>query len=114
MALALPASSALPPIAQALAEAEPEDTWPTRAFSGRLGRGLATAYVRAAASPDAPQPRPYPVQRGLTAPMRTQAGRDNNVDAMQAWAGQSAWMAPARPAAEVLQQMWSDAKALLG
>jgi nitronate monooxygenase len=33
---------------------------------------------------------------------------------MQAWAGQSAWMAPARPAAEVLQQMWADAKALLG
>ena len=103
-----------PAWSQALAEAEPEDTWPTRAFSGRLGRGLATAYVRAAASADAPPPRPYPVQRGLTAPMRAQAGRDNTLDAMQAWAGQSAWMAPSRPAADVLQQMWSDAKALLG
>jgi len=103
-----------PAWSQALAEAEPEDTWPTRAFSGRLGRGLATAYVRAAASADAPPPRPYPVQRGLTAPMRAQAGRDDTLDAMQAWAGQSAWMAPARPAADVLQQMWSDAKALLG
>ncbi|HCV95417.1 MAG TPA: nitronate monooxygenase, partial [Stenotrophomonas sp.] len=48
------------------------------------------------------------------APMRAQAGRDSNIDAMQAWAGQSAWMAPARPAAEVLRQMWSDARALLG
>lgn len=103
-----------PAWAQALAQAEPEDTWPTRAFSGRLGRGLATAYVRAAAAGDAPSPRPYPVQRGLTAPMRAQANREHRLDAMQAWAGQSAWLAPARPADEVLQQMWADARALLG
>ena len=103
-----------PAWSQALAAAEPEDTWPTRAFSGRLGRGLATAYVRAAAAADAPPPRPYPVQRGLSAPMRAQANREHRVDAMQAWAGQSAWLAPARPAAEVLAQMWSDARALLG
>lgn len=103
-----------PAWAQALANAEPEDTWPTRAFSGRLGRGLATAYVRAAAAADAPAPRPYPVQRGLTAPMRAQASAGHRLDAMQAWAGQSAWMAPARPAAEVLASMWSDARALLG
>nr|WP_267473015.1 nitronate monooxygenase [Stenotrophomonas rhizophila] len=103
-----------PAWSQALAAAEPEDTWPTRAFSGRLGRGLATAYVRAAAQADAPPPRPYPVQRGLTAPMRAQANGQHRIEAMQAWAGQSAWMAPARPAAEVLAQMWSDARALLG
>jgi len=102
-----------PAWSQALAAAEPEDTWPTRAFSGRLGRGLATAYVRAAAAPGAPPPRPYPVQRGLTAPMRAQASREHRLDAMQAWAGQSAWMAPARPAAEVLTQMWAQARALL-
>ena len=97
----------------ALSEAEPEDTWPTRAFSGRLGRGLATPYVRAAAAVDAPPPQPYPVQRGLTAPMRAQANREHRIDAMQAWAGQSAWMAPARPAAEVLHTLWRDARALL-
>ncbi len=97
----------------ALSEAEPEDTWPTRAFSGRLGRGLATPYVRAAAAVDSPPPQPYPVQRGLTAPMRAQANREHRIDAMQAWAGQSAWMAPARPAAEVLHTLWRDARALL-
>ncbi len=103
-----------PAWAQALAEAEPEDTWPTRAFSGRLGRGLATAYVRAAAEADAPPPQPYPVQRGLTAPMRAQANREHRIDALQAWAGQAAWMAADRPAAEVLQALWSDARGLLG
>lgn len=99
--------------ADALAESEPESTWPTRAFSGRLGRGLATAYVRAAAADDAPPPRPYPVQRGLTAAMRAQAVRDDRLEAMQAWAGQSAWMAPAEPAAVLLQRWWQDAQARL-
>lgn len=99
--------------ADGLAASEPEDTWPTRAFSGRLGRGLATPYVRAAAAEGAPAPRPYPVQRGLTAPMRKQAAQENRLAAMQAWAGQSAWMAPAQPAADVLRDMWQQAQALL-
>ncbi len=99
--------------ADGLAASEPEDTWPTRAFSGRLGRGLATPYVRAAAAEGAPAPRPYPVQRGLTAPMRRQAVQENRLAAMQAWAGQSAWMAPALPAADVLRGMWQQAQALL-
>ncbi|MCS4234001.1 nitronate monooxygenase [Stenotrophomonas sp. BIGb0135] len=111
--LRTPECGVRPAWSQALADAEPEDTWPTRAFSGRLGRGLATAYVRAAAAPGAPPPQPYPVQRGLTAPMRAEANRDNTIETMQAWAGQSAWMASARPAADVLGQMWADARALL-
>lgn len=111
--LRTPECGVRPAWSQALTDAEPEDTWPTRAFSGRLGRGLATAYVRAAAAPEAPPPQPYPVQRGLTAPMRAQANRENTIETMQAWAGQSAWMASARPAADVLGQMWADARALL-
>ena len=102
-----------PAWAQALASAEPEDAWPTRAFSGRLGRGLATPYVRAAAAVDAPPPQPYPVQRGLTAPMRAQATAEHRIEAMQAWAGQSAWLAPATPAAQVFERLWAQARALL-
>ncbi|KAB7770871.1 NAD(P)H-dependent flavin oxidoreductase [Xanthomonas maliensis] len=99
--------------ADALAVAEPEQTWPTRAFSGRLGRALATPYVRAAAAAGAPPPAPYPVQRALTVPLRQAALRDNRLQAMQAWAGQSAWLAPAQPAAEVVTQWWTQAQALL-
>lgn len=98
---------------QALAAAEPEATQVTCAFSGRLGRALATAYVRAAAATDAPSPQAYPVQRGLTAAMRAQANTGNRIDAMQAWAGQSAWMARRAPAADILRSMWAQAKALL-
>jgi len=58
-------------------------------------------------------PRPYPVQRGLTAAMRAQAVRGNDIASMQAWAGQSAWMAPAEPAADVLRRWWKEAQAWL-
>lgn len=111
--LRTPEAAIAPAWAQALAEAEPQDTWLTRAFSGRLGRALATPYVRAAAAPDAPTPAPYPVQRALTAGMRRQAVQQGRIDAMQAWAGQSAWMAQATPAATLLKDWWIQAEALL-
>lgn len=96
----------------ALADAEPEGTRATRVFSGRLGRALDTPYVRAAEAADAPQPRPYPVQRGLTAGMRRDANAADHLDAMQAWAGQSAWLARRAPAAEIMRSMWAQAQAL--
>lgn len=102
------------PWADALATSAPEDTMITRAFSGRLGRSLRNAYVRAASAPDAPDPAPYPVQRGLSAPMRTHAARTGNIDAMQAWAGQSAALAPAEPADRIVSRIWKDARAMLG
>jgi nitronate monooxygenase len=105
----------LPPAwADAIARSAPEETLVTRAFSGRPGRGVATAYARAAAGPDAPAPAPYPVQRGLTQAMRNAATQADDIDRMQAWAGQSAALAQARPAAELAQDLWEGAQALLG
>jgi NAD(P)H-dependent flavin oxidoreductase YrpB (nitropropane dioxygenase family) len=65
------------------------------------------------AEPDAPKPAPYPVQRALTAAMRTEATRANDIDRMQAWAGQSAWIAKREPAAEFVTRAWDDAQLLL-
>ncbi|MES1210564.1 MAG: nitronate monooxygenase, partial [Pseudomonadota bacterium] len=105
----------LPPAwADALAGARPEDTLLTRAFSGRPGRSLATRYATAAAAPAAPTPAPYPVQRGLTAAMRAQAQKDGDLDRMQAWAGQSAALGRAEPAAAAVERLWRDGRALLG
>jgi nitronate monooxygenase len=99
--------------ANALADLEPEATTPTRAFSGRLGRAIANTYVRAAAAAEAPSPAPYPVQRGLTAPMRAAAQRAGDVQKMQAWAGQAAALARAEPAGEVVRRLWDETQALL-
>jgi nitronate monooxygenase len=100
--------------ADAIGQSEPEQTMVTRAFSGRAGRSIATAYARAAAAPDAPRPAPYPVQRGLTQAMREAATKSNDIDRMQAWAGQSARLARAQPAGEIVAALWDGARALLG
>jgi nitronate monooxygenase len=97
----------------ALAETRPEDTTLTRAFSGRAGRALATDYVRAAAAASAPSPAPYPVQRGLTAPMRRKALQQGTLRGMQAWAGQAARLGRAEPATQAVPRLWREALDLL-
>src|SRR6478609_8707191 len=66
--------------ADAIGRSRPEDTTITRAFSGRAGRSIATAYARAAADPTSPATAPYPVQRGLTQAMRDAAVKENDID----------------------------------
>jgi nitronate monooxygenase len=111
--LRCPEANIHPVWADALGRTAPEQTVVTRAFSGRAGRSIATDYVRAAMAEDAPLPAPYPIQRGLTAAMRTLAQKDGDVQRMQAWAGQSAAMAKAEPVANVFRRIWEEAQALL-
>lgn len=100
--------------AQRLAQLPPEGTRLTRAFSGRWGRAITTDYVLAAAAPDAPEPAPYPVQRGLSAAMRKAAETQGDVQRMQAWSGQGVGLARPLPAAEAVRSIWGGAQALLG
>ena len=112
--LRCPEARISPAWAKALSMTLPEDTTVSRVFSGRAGRSIATAYVRAATAPGAPSPAPYPVQRGLTAVMRQQAVKTDDVERMQAWAGQSAALAQAVPAGTVIRALWEGAVQLLG
>ena len=111
--LRCPEAKTPPAWADALAKTKPEDTVISRAFSGRPGRSIATEYARDALSPETPAPAPYPVQRGLTAAMREAATKENDVQRMQAWAGQSAALARAEPAEEVVARIWDEARKLL-
>ena len=95
--LRTPEAKTPPVYSQRLARTEAHDTMITRYFSGRPGRSVTTAYVRAANAPDAPPPAPYPVQRGLTRAMREAARTAGDADRMQMWAGQAAKLAQDRP-----------------
>ncbi|SDB68778.1 NAD(P)H-dependent flavin oxidoreductase [Belnapia rosea] len=111
--LRAPEARIAPAWADALAATPPEGTRVSRVFSGRAGRSIATAYVAAATAPDAPPPAPYPVQRGLTGPMRELGTKGNDIDRIQAWAGQSAALARAEPAGEIARAVWDGARRLL-
>jgi nitronate monooxygenase len=111
--LRCPEAKLHPAWADALTVTPPEGTMVSRAFSGRFGRSIATDYVRAATAPGAPAPAPYPVQRGLTAALREAGHKADDIQRMQAWAGQSASLARAEPAAALARRLWEEAQALL-
>ena len=110
--LRAPETAIAPEWAASLDGLAPEATVTTRAYTGRLARAAPTPYVTAWTAPDAPPPAPYPDQRALVARMRR--GEPGGLDRANHWAGQSAALARAEPAGEVVTRMWAEARALLG
>jgi nitronate monooxygenase len=100
-----------PSWAASLADLAPERTVTTRAYSGRLGRAVPTPYVLAWQEPGAPRPAPYPQQRELV--RRWRQGCPNGLDRANHWAGQTAAMAIAESASDIVTRMWSEAVRLL-
>jgi nitronate monooxygenase len=109
--LRAPEAMTPPSYADRLGRTEAHETMLTRAFTGRLGRSIATAFVRAALN--GPPPAPYPVQRGLASGMREAAKKAGDAERMQMWAGQSAKLARAEPAGEIVRQLWDHTLGLL-
>jgi len=105
--LRTPEADISPVWAAAIGDALPEGTVATRAFSGRLGRSIRTIYTDAAE--EGPTPALYPIQRNITKPMRTSA---TGIDTMQAWAGQSARLARAEPAASLIMMLWNETQGM--
>jgi nitronate monooxygenase len=110
--LATPESGASPAYKEAvLAPGEEDRTALTRAFSGRLARGVVNRFMveveRAGAI------LPYPDQNALTQDIRQAAARGRRAEMLSLWAGQAVPLATARGAREVVEATVAQAREVL-
>jgi nitronate monooxygenase len=100
-----PEAGTSPPHREALASSRP--TGLTRAFSGRLARGIVN---RLQAEHSAGAPLAYPEVHHVTAPLRAQGRKAGDADVVNLWAGQAHELAEERPAAEIVARLASEAR----
>ncbi len=96
--------------AQRAATATDTPTVLTRAFSGRLARGIANRLHEEHA---AAAPRAYPEIHHLTAPLRAHARAVGDADLINLWAGEAHRLVLALPAAEITRWLADEARAAL-
>lgn len=90
--------------------AQPGRTAMTRAFTGRLARGVRNRFLDKY-SPGAPAA--YPYVHYLTAPLRAAGRSAGNPDLVNLWAGQTYELTSERPAAEIVARLTSEARTAL-
>jgi nitronate monooxygenase len=93
--------------AQRAATATNTPTVLTRAFSGRLARGLTNRFH---ADHGAAAPQAYPEIHHLTSPLRREARRTGDADLINLWAGQAHRLAAELTAEEITRRMADDAR----
>jgi len=93
---------------QALGKERP--TGLTRAFTGRLARGLRNRFLD---EYSAVAPSAYPQLHHLTAPLRSYGRSTGDDDLVNLWAGQAHRLITDLPAGEIVQRVAEEAKAAL-
>lgn len=84
------------------------DTQLTRAFTGRLARGIRNRFMDALADqPDIPG---YPLQTWLTRPLKQAAATQNDPEYMALWAGQSASLLQHHHAGALIASLLEDCR----
>jgi nitronate monooxygenase len=81
----------------------------TRAFTGRVARGIENEFMRA----HEPAPSAYPEIHHLTAPLRAAAREAGDAEAINLWAGQAYPLARELPAGELVRRLAEEARAAL-
>jgi nitronate monooxygenase len=79
----------------------------TRAFSGRLARGIVNR-LQAEHTPTAPLA--YPEVHHITAPLRAHGRKAGDADVINLWAGEAHELAEERPAAEIVARLAGEAR----
>lgn len=88
----------------------PHATALTRAFTGRLARGLRNRFLDEHSSS---APSAYPEIHHLTAPLRAHGRAVDDPDLVNLWAGQAYALARSEPAAEIVRRVAEEARAAL-
>lgn len=82
----------------------------TRAFTGRLARGIRNRFID---EHEAHAPVAYPELHHLTAPLRRRARQEGEESRVNLWAGEAHALAVERPAAETVSELTRTAAAAL-
>ena len=88
-----------------------DNTTLTRAFSGKLARGIMNKFITRM-QPHEKNILAYPIQNTLTSAMRKVAAKQNNPDFMSMWAGQAAQFCKALPAAQLIEKLNNEVTTL--
>ncbi|MGH7778878.1 MAG: NAD(P)H-dependent flavin oxidoreductase [Candidatus Binataceae bacterium] len=99
--LMCPESGAAQAYKAALRGARDDGTILTRAFSGRLARGIPNSFV-SVMKDHAGAVLPFPAQNILTRAMRSASAKQGNPEYLSLWAGQGASLAREMPAAQLV------------
>jgi nitronate monooxygenase len=86
--------------------AAPGETALTRAFTGRLARGIVNRWMR---EHDATAPSAYPDVHHLTSKIRAAAREQGDADGFHLWAGQAYGLARAEPAGDLVRRLAAEA-----
>jgi nitronate monooxygenase len=87
--------------------AAPAPTRLTRAFTGRLARGIVNRFME---EHSATAPIAYPEIHHVTSSLRAAARKRGDADAFNLWAGEAHQLTEERPAAEIVSKMGADAR----
>jgi nitronate monooxygenase len=87
------------------------ETSPTRAFTGRLARGIRNEFMD---EHDTEAPIAYPEIHHVTAPLRRDARERGDASRINLWAGEAHELARELPAAEVVRELVAEAAAAAG
>ncbi|HUH84228.1 MAG TPA: nitronate monooxygenase [Stellaceae bacterium] len=95
----------------AILAASEDATRLTRAFSGRMARGIANRFMAAIDAGDAILP--FPLQNALTRPLRLAAAQQGKGDYLSLWAGQGVRLARRQSAAALVTRLAAEAEGVV-
>lgn len=95
----------------AILAASEDGTRLTRAFSGRLARGIVNQFMTAIDAGDAILP--FPLQNALTRPLRSAAAQQGKADCLSLWAGQGVRLARRQGAVALVTRLAAEAEGVM-